>query len=759
MAERSFTEEVRKLRLGEGEVFRGEGILAVTKALLESGVAYVAGYQGAPISHLMDVLADAQDILSDHGIHFENSASEATAAATLAASVNYPLRGAVTFKSTVGTNVASDALANLASGGVTGGALIIVGEDYGEGSSIMQERSHAFAMKSQIWLLDPRPNLPSIVQAVKDGFDLSEASHTPVMLQLRIRACHVHGQFVASANQRPAFTLREAIEHPRRDTARIVLPPASFVHEQEKVRERWPAAVRFIRERGLNEHFGPGGKEVLAAGAPTGVGTQVDVEAAGAALGVGVIVQGGHYNTLMRVLLNLGLADLFGRSALPVYVMNVTYPVVDEEVVAFCADKRAVLLVEEGQPNYLEQNIAAVLRTAGSDCVLHGKDLLPVAGEYTAAAMLGGVTDFLRRHGVLRQPEVTTAAAAIAAPTAPAPGATGGHGRPVSASGRTIPIQAAPVVHNRPPGFCTGCPERPIFTAMKLVERELGPHHVSADIGCHLFSILPPFNVGNTTMGYGLGTAGAAALNVPAGKRVISVMGDGGFWHNGLTSGIANAVFNRSDNLSLVVDNSYTSATGGQDILSSKAVNPTRSTGHAIEQAVRGVGVKWVRTVTHTYDLKAMTAALREALTTQEKGPKVLIAQSECMLNRQRREKPVQRQRIAAGERVVRERFGVDADTCTGDHSCIRLSGCPSLTVKPNPDPLRTDPVATVVDSCVGCGLCGEVSHAAVLCPSFYKSRVVHNPTRWDRWRQRLRHAVIGWLQSRDTARQARWAF
>jgi indolepyruvate ferredoxin oxidoreductase alpha subunit len=620
-------------------------------------------------------------------------------------------------------------------------------------------------MKSQIWLLDPRPNLPSIVQAVKDGFDLSEASHTPVMLQLRIRACHVHGQFVASANRRPAFTLRDAMEQPRRDTARIVLPPASFVHEQEKVRERWPAAVRFIRERGLNEHFGPGGKEVLAAGAPTGVGTHVDAQAAGAALGVGLIVQGGHYNTLMRVLLNLGLADLFGRSAVSVYVMNVTYPVVDEEVVAFCADKRAVLLVEEGQPNYLEQNIAAVLRAAGSDCALHGKDLLPVAGEYTAAAVMSGVSAFLRHQGVLRPLEVTAGAAAIApalssAVSLPAaPGPAGGQGRSVSAPGRTIPIQSAPVVHNRPPGFCTGCPERPIFTAMKLVERELGPHHVSADIGCHLFSILPPFNVGNTTMGYGLGTAGAAALNVPAGKRVISVMGDGGFWHNGLTSGIANAVFNRSDNLTLVVDNSYTSATGGQDILSSKAANPTRSTGHAIEQAVRGVGVKWVRTVTHTYDLKAMTAALREALTTQEKGPKVLIAQSECMLNRQRREKPVQRQRIAAGERVVRERFGVDADTCTGDHSCIRLSGCPSLTVKPNPDPLRTDPVATVVDSCVGCGLCGEVSHAAVLCPSFYKARIVHNPTRWDRWRQRLRHAVIGWLQSRDAARQARWAF
>src|SRR5512134_3681314 len=184
MAERSFKKEVQKLRLGEGEVFHGEGILAVTKALLQSGVSYVAGYQGAPVSHLMDVLADANDILRELGIRFEHSASEATAAATLAASVNYPLRGAVTFKATVGTNVASDAIANLASGGVTGGALIVVGEDYGEGSSIVQERSHAFAMKSQIWLMDPRPNLESLVKAVEDGFALSEASNTPVMLEV-----------------------------------------------------------------------------------------------------------------------------------------------------------------------------------------------------------------------------------------------------------------------------------------------------------------------------------------------------------------------------------------------------------------------------------------------------------------------------------------------------------------------------------------------------------------------------------------------
>src|SRR5215204_1571963 len=255
MAERSFTHEVGKLRIGAGQEFRGEGILAVTKALLQSGVGYVGGYQGAPISHLMDVLSDAQGLLKELGIHFEASASEAAAAAMLAASVNYPIRGAVTWKSTVGTNVASDALANVASGGVTGGALIIIGEDYGEGSSIMQERSHAFAMKSQIWLMDPRPNLESLVKAVEDGFKLSEASNTPVMLEVRIRTCHVHGSFIAKDNKRPPLTLKQALENPVRDARRIVLPPASYAHERDKVERRWPAAVEFIKQHKLNEQF------------------------------------------------------------------------------------------------------------------------------------------------------------------------------------------------------------------------------------------------------------------------------------------------------------------------------------------------------------------------------------------------------------------------------------------------------------------------------------------------------------------------
>jgi len=714
MAERSFKSEVAKLRLGAGQEFRGEGILAVTKALLQSGVSYVSGYQGAPISHLVDVLADADDVLRDLGIRFEASANEAAAAAALAASINYPLRGAATFKSTVGTNVASDALANLASGGVTGGALIIVGEDYGEGSSIMQERSHAFAMKSQMWLVDPRPNLPSIVQAVEKSFELSEASNTPVMLELRIRACHVYGSFTARDNARPAFTLRDALDHPRRDANRIVLPPASYLHEREKVEKRWPAAVRFIEQHRLNEFFD------------------------GDAGDIGIVMQGGMYNTALRALEVLGLADVFGASRIPLYVLNVTYPLIDAEFARFCVGKKAILIIEEGQPEFIEQAVNTILRRADIQTRVEGKGMLPMAGEYTGGVMKAGLRKFVAAY----RPDLLPDARIPAASPLP--------------DDRLAKAQQAVAgkVHGRPPSFCTGCPERPIFAAMKLVERELGAHHVSCDIGCHLFSILPPFNLGNTTMGYGLGGAGAAALSAAGGKRAIALIGDGGFWHNGLASSVGNAVFNKSDNVLIVVDNGYSAATGGQDVLSSAASNSMRATRNPIEKAVRGVGVTWVRTLTRTYDVAKMRDTLREALTTAVKGPKVIIAQSECMLNKQRRVRPLLRKRLEGGKRVVRERFGVDPDTCTGDHSCIRLSGCPSLTLAPNPDPLRREPVTKVINSCVGCGLCGEVAHAAVLCPSFYRASIIANPTQWDRLKHKVRGAVIGWLQRRLDARQ-----
>ncbi|MBE0614262.1 MAG: indolepyruvate ferredoxin oxidoreductase subunit alpha [Burkholderiales bacterium] len=712
--ERQFNAEIESLKLGEGEMFHGEGILAVTKALLQSGVSYVGGYQGAPVSHLLDVMVQARDYMDELGVHVEACTNEASAAAMLGASINYPARGAVTWKSIVGTNVASDALTHVASAGVLGGALIVVGEDYGEGASVAQERTHAIALKSSMWMLDPRPNLATIARLVQHAFELSEASNTPVFMDLRIRACHVHGSFVAGANRAPALSTRKLqAEAATFDYEHIPHPPATYRQEKLKMNVRMPAARKYIREHGLNELF------------------------AGSETSVGIICQGGLYNNLLRALQLIGLADDFGVSRIPILALNVVYPLVPEEISAFCSDKTAVLVVEEGQPEFIEQDIATLLRRADIQTRLHGKDVLIMAGEYTAEVIVHGLMGFFGAHAAHLD---------ISA-------GTRWHETADAARAREAELLGAPLPP-RPPNFCVGCPERPVFAAIKLVERDIGKRHISADIGCHSFATFAPFSLGNSILGYGMSLASSAGVAPMLAGRSMAIMGDGGFWHNGFLSGVASNQLNGGDKVLLIMKNGFTSATGTQELVSSpqdesaelaQDKSSVRSD-RTIENTLRGAGVKWLRNV-YTYRVADMSKTLREAFTTEEPGLKVIIAEGECQLERQRRIRPVLARLLGSGARVLRTRFGVDDETCSGDHSCIRLSGCPSLTLKASADTLKVDPVAHVNHSCVGCGLCGEVAHAAILCPSFYRAEVVQNPSAWDRLLARVRTTVIGWLQ------------
>ncbi|NNF72003.1 MAG: indolepyruvate ferredoxin oxidoreductase subunit alpha [Rhodobacteraceae bacterium] len=697
----SFHKEIQSLKLGDGETFYGEGILAVTKALLQSGVAYVGGYQGAPVSHLLDVLVQSEDILEELGVHLETCTNEAAAAAMLAASVQYPLRGCVTWKSIVGTNVAADALSNLASPGVIGGTLIVVGEDYGEGASVIQERTHAFALKSSLWLLDPRPDLPKIVDMVEKSFELSEVSNTPVIMELRIRACHVFGSFETKNNVPAPHSTRQKFEEPAPFVyERLAHPPATFRQEADKVDRRLPLAREFIVREKLNEFMGPSTGEI------------------------GIITQGGLFNGLNGCLADAGLSDAYGNLQVPTMVLNVTHPLVPEQITDFARGKKAILIVEEGSPEYIELSVGKILRQADLQTALHGKDMLPQAGEYTATVVGRGVAKFLDTYGVESGGLATWLDG-------------------VDANRKALDDTSSDPLPPRPPTFCTGCPERPVFSAMKLVKEELGPVHVSVDIGCHALATFPPFSQGHSIIGYGMSLAAASAVSGTQEKRPFTVMGDGGFWHNGLLTGVAGSVFNQDDSVLIVMDNGYSSATGAQDLPSSKPKDLGRGKGLNMEKALKSMGVKWVKRV-NNYKVSTLVKVLREARTTKEKGLKVILAEGECQLARQRRLRPAMAKALSKGDRVVRTRFWVDEDTCTGDHSCIRLSGCPSLTIKPNPDPLRTDPVAHVNNDCVGCGLCGEVSHAAQLCPSFAQIDIIQNPTAWDRFMRGLSDRLIG---------------
>ncbi len=702
-----FTEEVARLRLGAGAEFHGEGILAITKALLQSGVSYVGGYQGAPVSHLLDVMVQAEPYLRELGVHVEACANEASAAAMLGASLHYPARGAVTWKSIVGTNVAADALSNLSSPGVVGGALIVSGEDYGEGASVIQERTHAYAMKSTMLLLDPRPDLDVMVRMVEHGFAMSEASNMPAILQLRIRACHVRGSFICKDNVAPKISALHPLAEPAPfQYAKLAHPPVIYGHEKLKVEQRLPAAQAYIAAHGLNEHL---------------PGTRADV---------GIIVQGGLFNSLQRALHHLGLADAFGVSQVPLLVLNVTYPIVPQEVSAFCAGKRGVLVLEEGAPEYIEKDILAALHRQDIQTPLHGKAIMAAHGEYNVEVLA---------RGLLRWCDELLPAAASDAGRAWLDANDARRAAVAAKLGAPLPP--------RPPTFCVGCPERPVFSALKLAQQNVGRVHVAADIGCHAFATFEPFSSGHSILGYGMSLASRAGVSPLMQRRTLSVMGDGGFWHNGLLTGVQSALFNGDDAVLLIMKNGYTSATGTQDILSTpddavKAAAPDKQQSlvhknQTIEDTLKGMGVKWLRTVDN-YDVTAMRRTLEAAFTSDFNGLKVIIAEGECQLERQRRIKPWIASLLKRGARVQRVKYGVDEDVCTGDHACIRLSGCPTLTIKDNPDPLKVDPVATVIDGCVGCGLCGANAHAATLCPSFYRAELVKNP----RWHERLVEAL-----------------
>jgi indolepyruvate ferredoxin oxidoreductase alpha subunit len=581
---------------------------------------------------------------------------------------------------------------------------------------VIQERTHAYALKSSMCLLDPRPDLGVMTRMVEEGFRLSETSNMPTILELRIRACHVRGSFATKDNRPPPVSTRALMENPAGfDYMRLAHPPVTFRHEKLKGEQRIPAARKYIAENKLNELF-PGKHEDL-----------------------GLIVQGGLYNALIRSLQQLGLADAFGETDIPILCLNVTYPLVPEQVADFCVGKRAVLVVEEGQPEYIEQEIATLLRRRDIQTKLHGKDLLPSAGEYTVEVVSNGLVHFAASYLPGAVPEETRRWLA---------GNT--DRRQAAAAALSKPLPA------RPPGFCIGCPERPVFSALKLAQQQIGNVHIAADIGCHAFGTFEPFSMGHSILGYGMSLASRAGVSPMMSRRTLAIMGDGGFWHNGLLTGVQSALFNGDDAVLLIFKNGYTSATGTQDIISTPgdaakdaSSDKGRSivhTNQTIESALKGLGLQWMRTV-HTYEVEKMRATLTEAFTSDFNGLKVIIAEGECQLERQRRIKPWIASLLKKGERVVRVKYGVDEDVCNGDHACIRLSGCPTLTLKDNPDPLKVDPVATVIDGCVGCGLCGANAHAATLCPSFYRAEVVQNPKWHERLLNSFRGAIVRALQ------------
>lgn len=685
-------ETLEQLKYGEKRTLSGDAPLVILKAFLQSEVSYLGGYPGSPTAGIIDAISEAYDpVLKDMGIYFDCSGNEASAAALLSASINYPIRGAVNWK-IVGTNVASDALSHICSSGVTGGAMIVVGEDYGCDSTCVAEKSLPFALKSTMAVIDPRGDLQHLSNMIEEGFLLSERSNMPVMFILSTRVAHIKGEINCRTNIKPRVSMLSQLKSLNTDLDKIPLPPFTFNQERKKFSERIPAAKRFIAERKLNEIIEGSDKEI------------------------GIITHGTIFNSAMRCLYNLGEANLSGESRFSILNLNVIHPLVPEEIAGFLRDKKAVLIVEQGMPNLIEEQIRAVAQRSRLGVEIFGKDVLPEAGEYTPEHIIKGIGAFLMKN----------------TSSAYERGRIQEKSEYIEKHKEKAAAFLGESITKRNPVFCTGCPERPIFTAIKILEEKYGRSYYASDIGCYSMSGLPPFNLSDSITGMGIGLASAGALSRMADKRVISFVGDGTFWHSGLTTSIANAVYNKQEAILIILENFWTSMTGAHENPASGKNMRQEEVKMDIEKALRGAGVKWIDKV-DPYDLKESMTALEKAYKTDKKGLKVIISRGECQLEKGRRERVTIKRRLDSGKRVVQHKLGVDPDVCTGDHSCMRYNGCPSLTLKESPTVLRNDPVASIEQSCAGCGLCGEIAHAASLCPSFYKVEIINNPSFFDK--------------------------
>ena len=702
--------DIAQLEHGTGQTLYGDGALVVLKGLLEAGISYFGGYPGSPTANLIDAAADAYEpVLKKYGVFVESSANEMSAAAMCTASVFAPVRGAVTWK-VLGNGVSTDVVDHVSQIGPMGGCVLVVGEDYGVSSTTVAQRTLPWAMKSGIPVVDPRADQQLLLRLTRESFELSEASSCVVALLLRPQLSHANARVDVTDNRMGQYNVINKLKEGIKDPSRYPLPPNTQRQEIERYRDRLPKAREYILEHGLNEQFG-------AADAP-----------------IGIITHGTVFNTVMRALANLGLADEDGVTdpAISVLQLNVVYPLCDDQIVDFIQGKREVLLVEEGQPDLMEQQIRAMLHQRGITTPFRGHDLVPGVGELVPGRVLPALAQFLAPLLPERAESLTATADAFL------------ERQKLAAS--LFPKPVTP----RPPTFCTGCPERPVFSMMKINEMLTGQKDWHAtDVGCYGMAGLAPFHMADSNIGMGGGLAAATALSAMSDQKNVSVVGDGTLWHSALNTCVVNGLYNKQDATYLVLDNKWTAMTGAHENPNSGPQLTGEQSGgdFNIERTFRGLGVKRVEKA-NPYNFRDFQKKLKKIQADPEPQLRVLISEAECQLQRQRTVKPMRAKAIVEGKRVEVERLGVDEEVCVGDHSCMRVNGCPSLTLEESPNTLKTAPVAAIDTTCVGCGVCGEIAHAAQLCPSFHKVTVVRNAGRFERFMQKLSQRLLPALRA-----------
>jgi indolepyruvate ferredoxin oxidoreductase alpha subunit len=584
---------------------------AIVRGALEAGVAVAATYPGTPSSEIGDTFSE---IAKEARIYFEYSTNEKVAVETAAGAALCGLRSIVSFKH-FGLNVASDTIFPLAYLGVKAGMVIVVADDPNCWSSAQSEQdSRYFARIAHLPMLEP-----SDAQEAKDltklSFQLSEKFGIPFFIRTTTRVAHMRS--IVELGEFEKFERK--VKFDKNIKYRNFLPKILDVHEE------------------LHKKL----KEIEKEGEKTNFVLNKDVKSK-----VGIIVSGVSFNYVLEALEELELK-------IPILKLSMTYPLSEKTVGKFISRFKEVLVVEELDP-ILEEEVKKIAKDFNPKLKIHGKDLLPIAGEYKPELVLRAIAKLAKKK------------------------------IPKELSEEKFD---ATKVEKRLMQLCAGCPHRASFWSVK---KAFGLDKIVAgDIGCYMIGVHPPNNILDfvSCMGASIGISHGISKT---GEKPIAFIGDSTFFHAGIPA-LINAVYNKGNLLVIILDNKTTAMTGHQPHAGVGLTGMGEETkAIAIEDIVKACGVENVKVV-NAYNLEEFIKTVKELYSSP--GVSVIVSKGECRLQTVRRlarsgikipkfefaEQPDEekaKELEAFGCPAIRKRKGIfyiDKNLCWGCGTCVQI--------------------------------------------------------------------------------------
>ncbi|MBF0226552.1 MAG: indolepyruvate ferredoxin oxidoreductase subunit alpha [Desulfobacterales bacterium] len=606
---------------------------AIARGAIEAGVDFCAAYPGNPSSEIMETLAS---VSKDLNFYAEWSVNEKVALEAATAASFAGLRAITSMKQN-GVNVVSDFLTNLTLSGTKGGLVLVTCDDPGGISSTNEEDARPFSKLAEVPMLEPS-NPQEALDMTTFAFDLSEEIGSLCIMRSTSRISHSRGNVVFSP-------LPERKRIPSIDPSNLRNTfPVALKHQT--VIEKLETAKKIFETSKFNSYTGSENPELL------------------------IITCGTGYLYSREAINLLGLWDKIGLLKL-----GTTWPLPENLINVNLTKSNNILIVEEVQP-FLEDNIKSIYAQNAINLGLKsffGKSSghIPKIGELNPDILLNAISKILNIKYQFQDKEYSDKAKN-------------------TASNLTPPREL---------GFCPGCPHRASFFNIKnALKFDARNGFVSGDIGCYTMAIWPTgFKQVNSVhaMGSGVGLASGYGKLHELGfnQPIISVVGDSTFFHAGLPP-LINAVYNKSNFLLIVLDNSATAMTGFQPHpgtgINAKG-EPTNKIN--IEDVCNAVGAKVE--IVDPFDIDNASKSIYRLLQ-NENGVRVIIMRRKCAL--------VQRKEGGFPYKVE-----IDSDKCIGEECgcnryCTRVFRCPGLIWDKVSGKTKID---TVI--CVGCGVCAKI--------------------------------------------------